>query len=178
MQKGGMLAFTDTTIFRSCKESIPSQWAKSKGLWLWTSQVFWGTARFFCFQIGPWDLSSVGFEWPTTCCSGLSFQARITLRNLSLELTVGTERTAPTIQPLRSDCSCARQLLLPSVVPRTINLWGQRSFGSVIGEKVHVCAHKCVGIGMGVFEGKTQLFSNVSGISCYIYCGEWNLLAL
>ena len=118
------------------------------------------------------------FEWPRACCSGLSFQTRVTLRNLSLELTVGTEHTAPTIQPLRSDCSCARQLLLPSVVPRTINLWGQWSFGTVIGEKVHVCVHECVGIGMGVFEGKMQLFSNVSGISCYIYCGKWNLLVL
>lgn len=36
--------------------------------------------------------------------------------------------------------------------------------------------HKCARVGVGVFWGRKQLWSNLSGISCYIYCGKWNLL--
>ena len=39
-----------------------------------------------------------------------------------------------------------------------------------------MCAHKCAGLGVGTFGGKKQLWTNLSGISCYIYCGKWNLL--
>lgn len=39
-----------------------------------------------------------------------------------------------------------------------------------------MCVHKCAGVRVGAFWGRKQLWSNLSGISCYIYCGKWNLL--